>query len=384
MSPKPIIVISATRFFQGGTLVVVNECLKYLSAHYSKDYTIKALVFKQELYEEIPGIDWVQFPRARKSIIYRLYDEYIGFNRLSRKWKPVLWLSLQDSTPTVQAKVRVVYYHNPLLLKPKSLNLWRHQPRLEVLRLLYKYIYTSGIQRNNFVITQQEAVAAFLTANYQLNKQKVWVFPPVSYLLPVNRQAANKNLQKSQAQSGNSPYTFIFPATAFYYKNHALIVEACHLLSAKGLKFKVLLTINGTENSHVRKLVSAAHITLPQIQFLGFLDRTVLFSYYAQADCMLFPSLLESWGLPLTEFAALGKPILCADLPYSRASLSSYDFVAYFDPTSAAALAALMLQAIEKRLDFPPKNGMKKEEFPQMATWADCFNVLLAENEAKT
>lgn len=381
MSPKPVIVISATRFFQGGTLVIVGECLKFLSAQYSATHTIKALVHKKHLYEPISNIEWIEFPDSRKSVVNRLYDEYIRFNRLSKKWQPVLWLSLQDSTPRVNATVRAVYFHNPLLLKPRWLQLWKHQPRLEVLRLLYRYVYTRGIDRNDFVIAQQESIASYLWRSYHLEKEKVWVFPPTAYLFKSEkRNNAGSGKIGFDAETAVQPYTFIYPATAFYYKNHTLLLNACRLVGERGLNFRIWLTIDGTENRYIKKLVVIAQKELPQIQFLGFLNREDLFGYYDQADCLVFPSLLESWGLPLTEFATYGKPVLCADLAYGRSTMSAVNYtgVAYFDPVDAQELARKMTEAIEGRLVFDNEQGQSKIAFQQMTNWADCFNELLS------
>ncbi len=69
MNNKPLIVISAERFFQGGSVVIVNECLKFLAQNLSKSYRIKALVFQKKLYDALPEIEFVEFPKARKTIL---------------------------------------------------------------------------------------------------------------------------------------------------------------------------------------------------------------------------------------------------------------------------------------------------------------------------
>lgn len=389
MNCRPVIVVSATRFFQGGTLVVVAECLKFLSARYGHSHAIKALVYKKSLYAEmdeqlktLPFIEWIEFPDARTSVFNRLYHEYIKFNRLSKAWQPELWLSLQDSTPRVQARSRAVYYHNPLLLMPKGTGkLWRYQPRLALLRLLYRYIYTSGIASNDFIITQQEGIADYLQKTYRLTADRIRVFPPTAFLLTTTPPEPADARRPPVADSSRG-YTFIFPATAFYYKNHQVIIDACRQLvrtttNAGGLNFRVLLTIDGTENSYVRKLAKRAQQRLPQIEFLGFLKREQLFEYYKEADCMIFPSLLESWGLPLTEFAGLRKPILCADLPYGRSTLEGYDLVHFFDPMDALKLAAAMEAAITGRLRFDSPDGLSVPKFLTIKTWGACFDLLL-------
>ena len=389
MKEKPIIVVSATRFFQGGTIVIVNECLKFLSKNYRDNYTIKALVYDKSLYESIEAVEWVNFPNSRKTIFHRLYDEYIGFKKLSKSWKPVRWLSLQDSTPNVDAQIRAVYFHNPLLLKPKELNLLRHQPRLEVLRLLYKYIYTKGIRKNDMVITQQLNIATYLKDHYNIETDRVRVFPPVNYLLNRGNTTTEKgdllNPAVHRYSPGNrvqDPFTFIYPATAFYYKNHDLILQACRLLKARQISnFRVLLTIDGSENGQVRQLVTQAKLDLPEIEFLGFLKREKVFDYYLESDAMVFPSLLESWGLPLTEFAGLDKPILCADLPYAHETLENYSKACFFDPNNANALAKLMEEAINGSINYPAKPPIKKSEglsqTQYLKTWEELFKLLL-------
>jgi glycosyltransferase involved in cell wall biosynthesis len=73
---------------------------------------------------------------------------------------------------------------------------------------------------------------------------------------------------------------------------------------------------------------------------------------YAQADCLLFPSKLETWGLPLTEAQAHGLAILAADLPYAHETIGEYPRAAYFAPQDAAALANRMLALQHGRLAF--------------------------------
>ena len=382
---KPVIVISATRFFQGGTLVIVNECLKFLSRTYQGIYHIKALVHDKTLFDPIEGIEWVEFPKSRKSVFHRLYDEYIYFSKCSIKWRPVLWLSLQDSTPRVKARVRAVYFHNPLLLSPKHLKLWKYQPRLSVLRLFYKNIYTRGIQKNDVVITQQETIARFLSKTYQLPLTKLWVFPPVIKAVPSNTsltEVPDSVMEESLPLQNEEDelYTFIYPATAFYYKNHEVIIKACKRLQNEGVRFRIWLTIDGTENNYIRKLVTDAKKSLSQVKFLGFLKRGELFEYYKKADCLVFPSLLESWGLPLSEFATFNKPILCADLPYGRSTLQAqrYNKAVYFDPSNDQLLAEQMRAAIKGALQYSENNSNTPGGFKQVDSWEQCFNLLLA------
>ena len=90
---------------------------------------------------------------------------------------------------------------------------------------------------------------------------------------------------------------------------------------------------------------------------------------------MIFPSLLETWGLPLSEFALQHKPILCADLLYSKETLANYGKVKFFDPYNPEMLAAFMLQAIKRELVFDDNEFNYPE--PVIHSWKEMFDKIL-------
>ena len=361
MENKPLIVISAIRYFQGGTIVIVDECLEYLSKNLSGTYRIKALVYKKDKYIQWEGIEYIEFPKARHSLYYRLYYEYFFFKKLSKIWKPLLWLSMQDSTPDVTAEKQALYFHNPLLWFPKPLQFLKKQPRLFFLWLLYKAVYTKGINRNDFIIIQQSSFEKFLQKKFDIRSGKLLIFPP------------KISLYKIEPAEKNNEYIFIFPATAMLYKNFDVLLKANKILEEKKLLYKIILTVSGEENAYVKELKNKYNSS--KIEFGGFVNRQKLFEYYNQSNCMIFPSLLETWGLPLSEFALQDKPVICADLPYAKETLANYSKVKFFDPSDAGMLAALMLQAIKGELSFD-NNEFDYQE-PVIKNWNEMFGKIL-------
>ena len=75
---------------------------------------------------------------------------------------------------------------------------------------------------------------------------------------------------------------------------------------------------------------------------------------YADADCLLFPSKLETWGLPISEAKAAGLPLIVADLPYARESAGTYDRVVFVPVDDRDALAAAMLATTSGANPFLP------------------------------
>jgi glycosyltransferase involved in cell wall biosynthesis len=64
---------------------------------------------------------------------------------------------------------------------------------------------------------------------------------------------------------------------------------------------------------------------------------------YAEADCLLFPSRLETWGLPISEAKQRRLAMFVADLPYARETVGSYDRADFVDISDHRAFAAKLL-----------------------------------------
>jgi glycosyltransferase involved in cell wall biosynthesis len=80
------------------------------------------------------------------------------------------------------------------------------------------------------------------------------------------------------------------------------------------------------------------------VVWLGHLTPDEVVEAMRASDLMVFPSLAESFGLPLVEAMALGCPIAAADLPYARDVAGPA--AAYFDPRDPAAIAARVLDLL--------------------------------------
>jgi glycosyltransferase involved in cell wall biosynthesis len=103
-----------------------------------------------------------------------------------------------------------------------------------------------------------------------------------------------------------------------------------------------------------------------------------VFELYGEADCLLFPSRLETWGLPITEFRATGKPMLVADMPYANETAGDYELVKLFDSDDAVALADLMVQAAKGEPIFG-KLPEARIAPPFARNWTELWGLLLAE-----
>ena len=342
---KQSIVISAVNVTDGGPLTILQECLRSLSeSPIAQKYKIIALVHsKNKCYYN--HIEYIEIPRSKKQWIFRIYYEYIYFKKLSKKIKPYLWLSLHDTTPNVTARKRAVYMHNA---SPFHAWKWRDiyfNYKYVCFALFYKYLYKINIKKNDFLIVQQDWLRKEFSQMFNFPKEQIIVNRPhnttAKHSVPIlKHNEAEPNL-----------FRFIFISLVRPFKNFEVICEAVRILNKKHPDgFEVVLTLNGTENRYAKWLYNK-YIDTKNIRFTGLIPHEKIDEYYQISDCMIFPSKLETWGLPISEYATYNRPIIAADLPYAYETAAGHDLTAFFNPDNPEELAELMLNAMNAHFE---------------------------------
>jgi glycosyltransferase involved in cell wall biosynthesis len=360
---KPIIVLSAVNITNAGLLAVFNDALTCLSLDYLDRYDIVALVHRKALFD-IPGIKFIERPDIKSSWFKRLYFEYYECREISVSISPYLWFAMHDMTPNVRAEIRAVYCHNPCPFYPFRLKEALLDWKFGLFTLLYRFLYGINIRANNFVVVQQDWMREEFRSRYGV-RNVVVAHPSVEHLaVPPER--------RSLAQH----YTFFYPSYPRTFKNIEQILRSARRLESSGFRqFEVWLTLDGSETSYAAKLVQEFS-GLATVKWLGLLPRAEVMRRYGEADCLLFPSRLETWGMPITEFKITGKPILAANLPYAHETVGGYGQVAFFEVDDDQSLAKLMRQAATGERIFRPSEETKVDE-PFSRNWKELWSILL-------
>ncbi|MDR6193710.1 glycosyltransferase [Siphonobacter sp. SORGH_AS_0500] len=368
----PTIVISAINIFEGGPLTILKECLDSLNKYFSESYHVKVYIHKKELLPDYSNIELIELPLSRKSWLYRVYYEYIYFNRESKKIKPYLWFSLHDTSPLLTSCFKqAVYCHNPSIFYKPSLKELKYDYKHVLFSAFYYFLYKINIKSNDFVVVQQKWIRDEFYKKFLLPIDKIIV----AYPSGINTQTTSLNYLERREK-----ITFIYPAFPRVFKNYEVIVEAVLLLNKKGLKnFEVKFTISGNENEYASKIYEQAS-SIDNIKFLGILPREKLFDEYSKSEILLFPSKLETWGLPLTECKLLNRYIISADLSYARETVGDYENISFFNPDSAEQLASLMEGAINNDSSIWHGNTKPVVNLPFTNNWKQLFDLLLLEN----
>ncbi len=363
---KPTLVISGVNITNTGVLAVFTDALTSLSSECRDAYRIIALVHSKSLFD-IPGIEFMEYPDIKRSWSKRLYFEYVECRTISEQIRPHLWLAMHDVTPNVTASIRAVYCHNPNPYYPFRVSDALLDWKFGVFTLLYRFLYAINLNSNDFVIVQQDWLRRAFQKRYGL-RNVIVAHPSVGHVgVPAQTGLSN---------GSEGLYRFFYPSFPRVFKNFEQILRAAQELEASGFdRFELWLTIDGTETRYARKLFHEFS-SLTTIRWLGLLPREEVMLRYQRADCLIFPSKLETWGMPLTEFKSTGKPILAIDLPYAHETVGEYGQAAFFPPGGDIQLAAMMRAAVNHGRVFGPVRADQIAQ-PFAENWQELWKMLL-------
>lgn len=350
MQYNKTIVISAVNLVNGGTFTILKDFLSQLILNESvKSYKIIALVHGSENLPVSDNVNYKIYKLPKKNYLFRIFYEYIFFFFLSLKLKPEIWISLHDMTPNVIARKRFVYMHNPAPFfeddRKTKLSL-----KFKLFVKFYGYLYKCNVKKNTAVIVQQDWFRKAISSLYKIDAKKIIVSYP--------------EFETARVSGSFEKGRFFFPSYPREFKNFDVVCEAAEILVKEKISEKcaLYLTIDGTENSYAKNLCDRFQSN-PLLHFIGLQDKQGMQENYDKCECLIFPSKLETWGLPISEFKNSGKKIILADLPYAKETANSAKSVAFFSPSDARSLADLIKSVCSD--DFSEFHAMLPQEIDE-------------------
>lgn len=357
---KEATIVNATALHSGGALSILHQFLThvreeeiyYIFIHPSLNITLE----KKNVYF---------IKKEVNSIIKRIFWDSWGLKLWLKKHhiKAKALLSLQNtSLAGSKALPKIIYLHQGLSLHQQKWSFFKRQER----RLaFYKYVYPLFIflhadKKTKFVVQTQWMKKALCTYFNQKDEQVCVIKPDI-----VRRDINNITTLELPFQ-----YTLFYPATSALFKNHEELIYALHEIKKKdaSLSIGLYLTINQEENKSLAELIKKLELQ-NNVLFLGALSYEHVLMYYKSCSTVVFPSYIESFGLPLVEAAMFGKPLVAIDEDYAREVISSYPG-ALFAPRNAPQQ---WMNAIEKSFSY---TNIKPYSPNYETSWSDFFTLL--------
>ncbi len=333
---------------QSGLKTILNQCLQSFSIlNQGNQFRIIALV-PEKLH--FCNIEYISFPLSKKSWIFRLYYEWIYFYCYSKKIKIDTWISLHDISPNVIAKHKITYFHNAIpFYKAQKLD-WIYDFKIALFSKFYILLYQINSKKLTHIIVQQQFIK-------QLFKKKG--FKNILVAQPISQS----NSEISKIDLNLNQLKLIFPSEPKVFKNHIVIAEALKLLSKEiQNQIEIYFTFTSKTNKF-SKYYCEKYKHLQCIKYLGWLSKNQLYGYYQAVDALLFPSKLETWGLPISEIQQFDKPIVISNLEYAQESIGNYNKVVFFNPENPQELASIFTKMLNGLQEFQKVNCKEEPNF---------------------
>lgn len=158
------------------------------------------------------------------------------------------------------------------------------------------------------------------------------------HVLPfMTHQETYKRAVAAQGVRRNVQIDFLYVASGEPHKNHRKLIEAWCLLAEQGLFPSLKLTLDKAVFPELGGWLEQKIVRYGlNVENLGSLPHEKVLALYGRAGALIYPSTLESFGLPLIEARQAGLPILASELDYVRDVIDPEET---FDPQSAVSIA---------------------------------------------
>jgi len=136
--------------------------------------------------------------------------------------------------------------------------------------------------------------------------------------------------------------SFIYVASNIPYKNHKKLLYAFSLVNNFTKDYKLYLTIDIAlkKNLHLKNYVDQHNL---KVEFLTFSTRRKFLDKFKTVETLIYPSMFESYGLPLIEAKKYDLKILSSDLDFTWDLVDPDD---YFNPYDEKSISRCILRSL--------------------------------------
>jgi glycosyltransferase involved in cell wall biosynthesis len=321
-----------------GALSILKSFISHIDMH-GKSHEWYVVVSTDALHVAGSHVHVIVDKYPKKSWGRRILWELFLAPQLMRKLNPDVIVSLQNTSLLFTDKPQVVYVHQSLpFLRERKWSLLKREERvLRIYTEIFYHLIKKAARRAKTVVVQTAWMKRAVADASGVSRDKI-----IALLPPINLPSAS--IAARIPGRGQEP-SFFYPTTSFVYKNIDIVLQALKHLKSKGITPCVMVTIRGDENNYARRVRREALKDGLNVVFLGAISRDEVMRRYAES-VLLFPSLVETIGLPLLEASTVGANIIASDRPFSREVLEGYPRVRFFDPGSPKELAMHMENAL--------------------------------------
>lgn len=335
------IIVIATAAKSGGALTILKEFLEFVSNDYENKWTF---VVSTTIKDSLKGFDVIA--RSDSGIVRRMFDELFMYRKIVKKYSFDLVVSLQNIPILGLVGVKqIVYVHQGLSFYPE--HRWHFLSNNERMLWFYQNVYfniikvTSSLTKSKIIVqtqTMKKRVSAYIKRPCQV------------LCMQYHTNVISASNIATIALKKQPKIILICPGTNYVYKNLALLLRA----------LGVIRKLNPVLYNCLELILTVDEADRPKncpnvVRCIGFQKADAMVKLYNMSTVLLFPSYIETLGLPLVEAAMLGLPIIASDTDFAREVLIGYSGVTFLPVNDEYLWAKRIIDFADAKLIRYPK-----------------------------
>lgn len=313
------IVVNDIAASEGGAMSVLRDLHSDIINDHDKNEWI--FLLGEKFIEESDNIKVLTFPKIKASWINRLKFDFISGKKIVNKLRPDVYLSLQNTATIGVNAPQYVFLHQPLpYQKEKKFSFFKIKEfKMAIYQHVIGKIYSILLKKTKAIIIVQtqwmKEHISRITNNRVLK---------VDTKINIDENSINKRINENKRNMKH----FFYPASNIPYKNHDYLIKS--FSKCKDKELRLFLTLSRNE----------IKVKDDRIILLGKIPREKVFDIYSKAN-LIFPSSIETLGLPLLEAQCFMGPILALETEFSKEALADYPYKYFFkhdDPNNLCYL----------------------------------------------
>lgn len=359
-----IIFVSATALTSGGGLITLKQFLDNIPSASTDIYYIFCTVRSLPHEYNRKNIKFI-FPSHTKGL-GRIYWDHFGL----KKWAkihhiaPNLIISLQNTPVSFDKKTpQIVYIMQAIPFVDINWNIFKKDERiLWFYKNIYPLFMRLGLRKNFTVVTQSKWIKNYFAKKFNFPLENI---RPIRPIIHITSDVSEESLSKDT-------YNIFCPSSPFSYKNNIEIANALIFLKSTGKdisNLRIYVTFEEKDDIILYKNIQKNGLE-KNFSFIGRIPYNQMLAYYKASNLVVFPSYLETFGLPLLEAASFGKPILCTNEAYSREVVESYEGAKLLSKNSPQLWGESLLEEINKKRTYQNYKANFQE------SWEELFKIV--------
>jgi glycosyltransferase involved in cell wall biosynthesis len=326
-----------------------------------------------------PNVHYITYPWSNERRTPRTISEHL--------YTPVrLPLSRIDLFSTLMAPL--VKIPRSLVIHMKTMHAFTTPEALSPMARMYRQMnYPRSVRLADAVVVNSESLRSEVLRYLDVDPAKLRLVPEAVDHDLFNPGDADLARSQVAAYGVTKPFV-LFVSSLWRYKNCDGLLRAWALVRDELAGRQLAIVGAGRDAEYTAELHAlAAELGIADdVVFVGGIPLAETVNFYRAADVFVYPSLNETFGLPILEAMACGCPVVTSDTS-SMPEIAGGAAILIDDPKDPAAIGRAMLEAAKPGNDRLRDLGIKRAgDFSWSTVGALTLDVYreVAENRAKS